>query len=383
MSKMFGERIHQFVLSCDIMDLELFHDILELISSYLVDEFKISCLSVLGKGKVNGGPGLKTVWSTSVDDHAYSIKRQTVENIDKYTSFSGYTFDKSIPLWIVGPSDSSQAEPKYKDIWNNVDLNKFNLLKGMFKNLKKPQTLVIHPLSEDGHNTGVMEFTIDRLFVPTATTRKEIKLLADVISRAYQMYNVRKMYRTDTKKAIRMLEESRKQETWAHLGRPKLFFAFSGGTGLESNVQNHHKIIIENIDDVLKKFENALEITRWDKMDKPGNIMSDLIETVVRSDYGIAYFSEPSGENEGQFQDNSNVLFEAGMMQALTNTPGVRFNAWIPIREEDQPGVTPPFDIAGERTVYVERSGEDRNLNSEAFKEKLHSVIQSLLDKED
>jgi hypothetical protein len=73
------------------------------------------------------------------------------------------------------------------------------------------------------------------------------------------------------------------------------------------------------------------------------------------------------------------------MMQALTNTPGVRFKAWIPIRENDPHGdvQTIPFDIAGERTVLVERTDEAGTFDNDKLTGDLQKVIQSLLDEED
>ena len=230
-----------------------------------------------------------------------------------------------------------------------------------------------------------MELTLSEPLIPTATTRREIKQLATVISRTYQMYAVRKRYRTDTKNAIRMLENARKEESWSHLGRPKLFVAFSGGTGAGESLYKDHEAIVESIKEILDKFNTAFEITYWDEMEKPGNITSQLIDTIISSDYGIAYFSEPSKEGNGEFQDNPNVLFEAGMMQALAKTPGVRFKSWIPIRAQDDvnDAATIPFDIASERIVLVQRTGKSGAFDKEKFNDDLGNVIQSLLDEEE
>ena len=46
MGKMFGERINQFVLACDIMTPELFFNLLDIIASYLSDELDIFHLFV-------------------------------------------------------------------------------------------------------------------------------------------------------------------------------------------------------------------------------------------------------------------------------------------------------------------------------------------------
>lgn len=52
--------------------------------------------------------------------------------------------------------------------------------------------------------------------------------------------------------------------------------------------------------------------------------------------------------------DNPNVIFEAGMLHALINSPDAPPSGWIPVREEDSPAA--PFDFAAERIEKVPRT---------------------------
>ena len=47
MSRMFGERINEFVLSIDIMEDDTFRDLLRLISVYVTDHLDVAYFSVL------------------------------------------------------------------------------------------------------------------------------------------------------------------------------------------------------------------------------------------------------------------------------------------------------------------------------------------------
>ena len=80
MSRTFGERIYQFVLSSDIMDQELFHDLLGLIHSYLLDELELAYFSVLSESIVDGQLGLQTLWSTREDSPSYSVGERNLQN---------------------------------------------------------------------------------------------------------------------------------------------------------------------------------------------------------------------------------------------------------------------------------------------------------------
>jgi len=99
-----------------------------------------------------------------------------------------------------------------------------------------------------------------------------------------------------------------------------------------------------------------------------------VIRDIGNSELGLCYFSEPT--TEGQFQDNPNVLFEAGMMQALANSPSTRLRAWIPVREKESPSI--PFDIASERILSVDRA--DGKLDKTSFADALRKRVATLIE---
>lgn len=95
---------------------------------------------------------------------------------------------------------------------------------------------------------------------------------------------------------------------------------------------------------------------------------------MTRLKLGLCYFSEPT--TEGQFQDNANVLFEAGMMQALANSPSTRLRAWIPVREKASTSI--PFYIASERILLVDPA--DGKLDKTSFADALRQRMATLIE---
>ena len=109
-------------------------------------------------------------------------------------------------------------------------------------------------------------------------------------------------------------------------------------------------------------------------MDRPGNIILQLLRAIGRCRYGICYFSEP-GE-DGQFFDNLNVIFEAGMFHGKLSTLGGSSSTWIPIRETESPRIF--FDLDQERILKVDRK-PDGKLDEDAFTKKLSTRIEAML----
>lgn len=366
MNKMFGERIYQFVLSSDIIDQETFYDLLKLIEAYVADEFKVVYFCMLVENTVNNQPGLQTIWSTRDERLAYSVDKE-----NGYAAHSAYAFGENKPIWVVGNSKQPlQQEEKYKELWSgSEDLPQYNSSLQV-----EIYTSVMHPLTIGGRPVGIVEFATAEYVEPTPTTLEEARLLAAVIARAYQLYEVRQAQRENTRQALRMLEESRQRESWTRLSLPQIFVAYPGTERLEGKVETSHEEIIDTLRTVVDEFKDKLRIVFWEDITEAGSISAQVIGEITGSDFGIAYFSEPV--KDGAFQDNPNVLFEAGMMQAFSNATGTLFKGWIPIREKES--TTIPFDISNERILWVDRTDEGA-LDPEAFAANLRSWIRTLI----
>ncbi len=219
----------------------------------------------------------------------------------------------------------------------------------------------------------MIEFAAAKYVEPTPASLEETRTLAGVVSRAYQMYHASRAQRKSTRQAMRMLNDALDSQNWGRLAMPQVFVAYSGTKRLEDQASEAHTKLIESIRKVIGRFSNVLKPVYWEDITEAGNINAQVIREIGDSEFGICYFSEPA--EGGGFIDNSNVLFEAGMMQALTNAGGI-LRGWIPIREMESPQL--PFDVAEERFLIVER-GEDDALNVDEFSKTLHSRIEALV----
>ena len=366
MSRMFGERINEFVLSTDIMDHETFMDLLKLIQTYVNEHLDVAYFSVLDETTINDQQGLQTLWSTREAKPSYTVDKES-----GYSSHTAYTFGENKPIWVVSDSkDLLHKADNLKDMWSGSE--DFPLYST--GNQDEIRTSVMHPLRKDGRPIGVVEFAADRYVEPTPASLEEVRMLAAVLSRAHQMYDTRRVQRENTKRAMKMLEGALKTQSWTRLALPQLFVAYSGVERLETEARAEHEAVIETIREVIGQFSGILKAVYWEDATEAGNIANQVIRDIGNSEFGICYFSEPT--KDGQFQDNANVLFEAGMMQALTNSTGAHLKAWIPIREKESTSI--PFDIASERLLLVDR--EDGKLDKTSFAEALRLRVAAFLE---
>jgi hypothetical protein len=115
-----------------------------------------------------------------------------------------------------------------------------------------------------------------------------------------------------------------------------------------------------------------------------GNINQQVADAITNCHLGVCYLSarrNGDGADAGDglaFVDNANVLFEAGMLYALKQQPGATPASWIVIRESEELGGPPPFDLASERMVIVPRDDHGVLLRDE-FQNALRVAIDDSL----
>lgn len=110
---------------------------------------------------------------------------------------------------------------------------------------------------------------------------------------------------------------------------------------------------------VLEDFRNQIRVHYWQESSASGNINLEILKQIKESRFGLCYFSEPAADPKSPFeyQDNVNVVFEAGMFQSRTDPiEPRRSTGWIPVREQEPLSPPPPFDFAQQRMVIIERS---------------------------
>ena len=198
-------------------------------------------------------------------------------------------------------------------------------------------------------------------------TKDELTLLADSVAILLELRQANNAQLTGTRAAVSDLSLILHNTKFPRLTKPQIFVAFSGRAD---------DGVIGVIQQVLDEFSTTLRVVQWNRVEESGSITLGLIEEIARSRFGICYFSEPTEGADSVFSDNPNVLFEAGMLHSLTNSPLTTPTGWIPIREKESPKI--PFDFASERILIISRTNDGR-LAEETFRADLRKRVEALL----
>lgn len=122
----------------------------------------------------------------------------------------------------------------------------------------------------------------------------------------------------------------------------------------------------------------------WDESKEIGSLKDQIYSSIKACVFGVCYLSEKISGAEEQvlrFQDNPNVLFEAGMMQMLhelRKEPASAPSRWIPIREDNKFTTPAPFDFATDRMIIVPRD-ENGHLKGDEFRDNFQSAVKTLI----
>ena len=344
----------------DIVDDQTVDAVRDLIYAYVSDELDAAYFSLACEQQVDDRVGLRTVWSSENQNHATTVR----DAGGAYTSQISVSFDQCKPLWIVDPERGSlrQAD-SYVDLWSEIpDLPKYQA--PINRDMK---TSIIVPLVHWSHVLGVIYLESTSYLEIADVTKDELTLLADTIAILLELRQANHAQLTGTRAALGDLSVTLRSTKFPRLTKPQIFVAFSGRAD---------DGVIGVIQQVLDEFSDALRIVQWNGIEESGSITLGLIEEIARSRFGICYFSEPTEGSASGFADNPNVLFEAGMLHSLTNSPVAMPTGWIPIREKRSPKI--PFDFASERILIIARSNEGR-LAEETFRADLRKRVEALL----
>lgn len=202
-----------------------------------------------------------------------------------------------------------------------------------------------------------------------STAKDELERIADALGIILWLYDSCRHRLSCSQSAFRdILEWAGQQRHLTPLSKAKVFVASSNRADEE---------VIGVIRGVIGTFSSDIEEVYWQNINEQGNISLQILKEISSCTFGICYFSEPdcSGNAAAGYKDNPNVLFEAGMLHALTNSPIGSPENWIPIREENSPNA--PFDFAQQRILKITRLNNG-SINKEMLKAQLSNWIRSM-----
>lgn len=218
---------------------------------------------------------------------------------------------------------------------------------------------------------AVINFESTRTLEFTAAAKREVEQLARAI-RLLKVLN--DAYQTQQRGTGRIIEKLKEAQVAllrkARFTRPNVFIASS-----ERARDDVMAIIRGTIDETLRPHAN---VVYWKELSKTGDVTRQLQDAIAGCTVGILYLSEPCQTQPQRFVDNLNVVFEAGMLQALRiRSAAVDPRFWVPIRESNSPPM--PFDLSTERTVIVSRT-QDGMVNDADLRHQFSRRISSILE---
>ncbi|HZC99218.1 MAG TPA: GAF domain-containing protein [Actinomycetes bacterium] len=360
--KSFADYLKQFALSVDIVSDDTFNRVRNLVVSYMRDELEAAYFGLMAKQSINRAPGLRTIWSSAGQEHATTIKDD-----NQYTRHVSIAFDQRKPLWIVAKDETPLRDAaEYIDLWSDItDLPRY------VPPVDKPmKTSIMLPLVRSGRALGVIYLESTAYVEATEVAKEELDVLADAIAILMDLREVNRSQAECTGEAVEQLGGFLATAKFPRLTKPNLFVA---------SAEDADPRVIDIIRQVLAQFSSKATIIDWRDISDSGAITSQIADKIVKSRFGICYFSEPAVQSsEHKYVDNPNVIFEAGMLHALINSPDAPPSGWIPVREEDSPAA--PFDFAAERIEKVPRNARGE-LDEVKLRAQLERRLNSLLKK--
>jgi hypothetical protein len=280
---------------------------------------------------------------------------------------SALAFVKKKPLWIVSAEGEQnlQSCESYTDLWSGI--KKIPRFKSMGGTEQAIKTRIIVPIkirtTKRIFGLFVVESPNHLHITKVATT--ELQILADALSIAIRSHKITDAQQRRTDEAIASLENVLRKPL-PTLTKPNLFLAF--GEEAEKDVTT---LIVK----ILKtEFNDRVNLINWQDMDQPGNINQQLIEAIADCRYAVCYLSEKNAS--GEFKDNRNVIFEAGMFHGRKEETSAVPTRWLPVREKNSPN--PPFDFAQERILLIERNKDD-GLKQKVFANDFRERVEAML----
>lgn len=371
-----GQLLH-FAQSVDIVDDATFDNVRTLVYSYLEKELGTEYFELLRDESVDD-PGqegdkqiwLRTFWSSEERHHFWPVRGAD----HGYSNAVARVFDTRKPLWLVNtdrsPLDTSSA---YEDQWSHVgELPPYHHCGGL-----AASTVIAVPLYHR-RSLGAYFIETSRYIQMTDVAASELKRLGVALSILLDLYDVHRDQSNGTSMAINDLRGLLTAAKFPKLTKPHFFVASSSRAD---------PAVTAIIEEVLAENAGSLEYTDWRQMTAAGNINVQISREIWESRFGLCYLSEPVPPDEQpaapdrySFRDNTNVVFEAGMLHARTNVTSGEDTSeptgWVPVREMNSP--PPPFDFANERILYVPRSPTGE-LNERSLRESLRRSVGNLL----
>jgi len=367
--KTFGEKLLNFAQSVDSLTNDNVRDLKPILFDHLKSKAGAATIEVCIETPFVGGDGLRYTWYSETNPPGshplFKDEKKTV-----YYGQTSYAYTKNWDLWIVASDDSKLAgSAQYINLLSDDRTCDSEIPPYIaYTGVPDIRTSIILPFRKKGQSgcqpQGLLNIEFPDRLKAYSTLKAELLNIRSAVEILLQLESTSELNRTNTSIAINTLREQSKLTSSLKL--PKIFVGFPGA---------HDKAVSKSIANVLSLFFSRAQIVFWNEMHESGNINDHTFRAINDATFGIFYFS--AQKDDGGFVDNPNVLFEAGMLHALSKNSAQEPTRWIPIREQEKLTGKIPFDMMSERILIVPRH-PNGSLNTSEFEEQLRVRLSKL-----
>lgn len=362
----FGRLLKQFTFAVDIVDDSMIRQVGRLVKEFVQQELRVEFFEVMKEGRVSDREGLHSLWSTDNSREGNFSEALTTTEGEPENQVT-YAVANRTPLWIVAEDKEELSENQdLVDLWSQADDFTFCSR----TDYGHPKTAIVVPVRWGSLVFGAMYLESGEYLEITAVAQQELETLAEATAVLCSNHQSSNHSRRSSEQAIDQLAQTLRNATLPQLTKPQVFVA---------GPSDGDPAVTGLIQEVVDEYSDLLNPVYWRSFNTSGAVDRMIAEAIVGSKFAVCYLSEPTDSDQSddyRFQDNANVLFEAGMVQGLNGLGDV--TGWIPVREEESPA--PPFDIAGLLIEYVPRNN-DGTLNKESFRHQMRDRVEALLDR--
>ena len=330
-----------------------------------IDFYEVQTDDVL----IEGRPGLRTCMTknaawTNGQSNSTAIRTEGGDYRDQTT----FAYETRNILWVTEKDGKIlKAESECVNQWPH---SKYYMpLPPYWPFVGNMRTQIVFPLQYGDHVFGVLNLETERLLEYTSFAGEELRLISSAVAIILWLHDTYLNQSLGTRKALENVTRSlRASRNPSPLVKFKIFVASASRADDQ---------VIGIIRSVINEFHKQVDEVFWKSITDSGNINLQILAALDECSLGICYFSEPAqGASRNEYADNLNVVFEAGMLHALTNASTGTPKKWIPVREPQSPAT--PFDFASERTIIVSRLANGA-LNEELFARELRERLAAAL----
>lgn len=367
-----------FSLSVDNVDSEAFEHTKELVADYLQNSLETCHYEILLDGTtmqdVDGDewPALSTEWATPRSKH---ITVAIQGGARACSSLTACCYVKRKPLWINSENggllkDAESAAVPLVDSWSRQG----ELPPYRDYGESVARTSIVFPLEYGPRVFGVLNLEFEDSLPITDNGRETVRTLGNSLARLFWLHQTFSTTTRDTLRAFEVLERLPTAGI-SPLKRRTVFL---------SSPEHADPAVMEAIHSVLGEFEDLFEVKFWKEESLSGDVKQQVRDAIISAEFGVCYLSQQidADSSAPSFVDNYNVVFEAGMLQAMHEIRRGRAGSsrWVPIREVPPFTTPPPFNFATDRLVEVPREEGNGRLQASELAQRLRATIEAQVE---